>query len=71
MLATTLTGAETMGEIIIKLTPTKVEQLELIRKYDRGFNEPERDIEEIAQALLYDAIRAKYNYYREKHGEEL
>ena len=54
----------------IKLTPTKVEQLQLIQKYDRAVFEGERDIEEIARELLYDSIRVKYNYYIEKYGEE-
>lgn len=50
----------------IKLTPTKVEQLREIQKHDRALFESERPIEDIARELLYDAIRAKYNYYREE-----
>lgn len=50
----------------IKLTPTKAEQLRAIQKY-----ESERALEEIATELLSDAVRAKYNLYREKYGEEI
>lgn len=60
-----------MEEITIKLIPAKAEQLEYIRKYDRAPFEEPRPIEEIARELLYDGIRAKYNLYRERHGEEL
>lgn len=55
----------------VKLTPTKVEQLREIQKYDRALFESERPIEDIARELLYDAIRVKYNRYREKYGEEI
>ena len=55
----------------IKLTPTKVEQLRLIQKYDRAVCEDKRELEDIARELLYDAIRVKHNYYIEKYGEEI
>ena len=56
--------------IEVKLTPTKVEQLKLIQKYDRALFEDKRELDEIVRELLYDAIRTKYNRYREKYGEE-
>ena len=55
----------------IKLTPTKVEQLRVIQKYDRAVFEDKRELEDIARELFYDAVRAKYNLYREKYGEEI
>lgn len=66
-----LTEETEPNTVEIKLTPTKLEQLRVIRKYDRGLFESERDIEEIARELFYDAVRAKYNFYREKYGEEI
>lgn len=53
----------------IKLTPTKEEQLRVIRKYNRAVFEDERPLEDIATELLYDAIRARYNRYKEKYRE--
>lgn len=66
-----LTEETEPNTVEIKLTPTKLEQLRVIQKYDRGLFESERDIEEIARELFYDAVRAKYNLYREKYGEEI
>lgn len=56
--------------IEVKLTPTKQEQLAYIQKYDHALFEGERPLEEIATELLYDSIRAKYNYLKEKHEGE-
>lgn len=60
----------TADSVRVRLTPTKVEQLKLIQKYDKPLFEAERPIEDIARDLLYDAIRAKYNLYIERYGEE-
>ena len=57
--------------IEIKLTPTKEEQLRVIQKYNRAVFEEERPLEDIATELLYDSIRARYNRYKEKYGEEI
>ena len=54
----------------IKLTPTKVEQLREIQKYNRAVFEEERPLEDIARELLYDAIRVKYNYLTATDREE-
>lgn len=55
--------------IEIKLIPTKREQLEAIRDYQRqsySLNSEEQSLEEVARQLLYDAIRAKYNAIKDK-----
>ena len=59
-------SSETME---IRLTPTKREQLEAIRDYQRqsySINSEEQSLEEVARQLLYDVIRAKYNAIKER-----
>ena len=65
----TMTTDNTNRSIEIRLTPTKLEQLEAIRDYQRqsySINSEEQSLEEVARQLLYDVIRAKYNSIKER-----
>ena len=64
-----MTTDNTNRSIEIRLTPTKLEQLEAIRDYQRqsySLNSEEQSLEEVARQLLYDVIRAKYNAIKER-----